>query len=65
MLLCQICGLNIHEPILLIDENLEDVSTIIPSTQFDIETAYANRPGITKSLFAGKYSEPKSTHCKI
>ncbi len=44
MLLCQICGLNIHEPILLIDENLEDVSTIIPSTQFDIETAYANRP---------------------
>lgn len=44
MLLCQICGLNIHEPILLIDENLEDVSTIIPSTQFDIKTAYANRP---------------------
>lgn len=52
MLLCQLCGIDLTTPIVLVDENLEDIPVVQPSTWFDMESVYANRPEI-RSLELG------------
>lgn len=44
MLLCQLCGIDLSTPILLADENIEDLSPLTSDTHFDMATAFANRP---------------------
>lgn len=46
MLLCQLCGLDLSTPIVLADEQMENLPLAETNTQFDINTAYANRPEI-------------------
>ena len=46
MLLCQLCGLDLGTPIVLADEQMENLPLAETNTQFDINTAYANRPEI-------------------
>lgn len=52
MLLCQLCGLNLTTPITLEDENIDNIPVIIPTTGFDMNAVYANRPEI-RSLELG------------
>ena len=52
MLLCQLCGLDITTPITLTDENIDDIPVIAPTTGFDMNMVYANRPEI-RSLELG------------
>lgn len=44
MLLCQLCGIDLSTPILLADENIEDLSPLTSDIHSDMATAYANRP---------------------
>lgn len=44
MLLCQLCGIDLSTPILLADENIEDLSPLTSDTHSDMATAFANRP---------------------
>ena len=46
MLLCQLCGLDLTTSIVLADENIEDLPLLKSNAQFDMTTAYANRPEI-------------------
>lgn len=43
MLLCQICGLDLSAPIILLDEQIEDIPVTLTNNTYSIETAYANR----------------------
>lgn len=50
MLLCQLCGLDLTTPIVLEDENAQDLRPeIIPARTIDMEQVYATRPEV-KSL---------------
>lgn len=49
MLLCQLCGIDLSTPVVLADEEMNDIPLLHTNTAFDMETAYANRPEI-KSL---------------
>ena len=44
MLLCQLCGLPVSDQITLVDENKEQLSGAVASSDFNIETAMDNRP---------------------
>ncbi len=46
MLLCQLCGISLNTPITLADEQMDDLPLLTPDTNFDLATAYANRPEI-------------------
>ena len=46
MLLCQLCGLDLTTPIILEDENIENIPLLGTNAQFDMSVAYANRPEI-------------------
>ncbi len=52
MLLCQLCGLEITTPIVLKDENIDDIPVIPIPTGFDMNNVYANRPEV-RSLELG------------
>ena len=54
MLLCQLCGLDLTTPIVLADENIENLPLSETNTQFDMTTAYANRPEIRSLELAGQ-----------
>lgn len=43
MYLCQLCGMDLHSDIVLEDQQLSDAD-IAPSSEYDAEVAYANRP---------------------
>ena len=43
MLLCQLCGIDLSTPIVLADEQVDDLPLIPATTNFEIETAYAFR----------------------
>lgn len=49
MLLCQLCGLNLTSPIHLADEDIDNLSVSPAKAEFDMKTAYDNRPEL-KSL---------------
>ncbi|MDR0892176.1 MAG: TolC family protein [Mediterranea sp.] len=44
MLLCQLCGLDLSTPLTLADENLDSLPPTLANADFDLSTAYANRP---------------------
>lgn len=44
MLLCQLCGLPVDEPIVLADEQTTAVQSAPAAATFDIQTAFSNRP---------------------
>ena len=44
MLLCQLCGLPVNEPVILADEETENIATIQISAQPDVEQATQKRP---------------------
>lgn len=59
MLLCQLCGINLASPILLADENLQDIRTANVSPDFDMMAAYSNRPEIRSLELATKIYHQK------
>lgn len=46
MLLCQLCGISLNTPVTLADEQMDNLPLLTPDTNFDLATAYANRPEI-------------------
>lgn len=46
MLLCQLCGISLNTPITLADEQMDSLPLVTPDANFDLATAYANRPEI-------------------
>lgn len=59
MLLCQLCGIDLSTPIVLADEQVDDLPPIPATTNFEIETAYANRPEIRSLELAAKIYQQK------
>lgn len=59
MLLCQLCGIDLSTPIVLADEQVDDLPLIPTTTNFEIETAYANRPEIRSLELAAKIYQQK------
>lgn len=59
MLLCQLCGLNITTPILLADEQIEDIPLLQTNPEFNVETAFSNRPEIHSLELAAKIYQQK------
>ncbi|WP_321333547.1 TolC family protein [uncultured Bacteroides sp.] len=60
MLLCQLCGLDLSAPPALKDEQIEDIPiTLINSSGYAIETAYANRPELQSLELATKIYQQK------
>ena len=59
MLLCQLCGIDLSTPIVLADEQVDDLPLIPATTNFEIETAYANRPEIRSLELAAKIYQQK------
>lgn len=46
MLLCQLCGIDLTSPIVLIDEQIENIGVLSNNTSFDLNAVYANRPEV-------------------
>lgn len=59
MLLCQLCGIDLSTPIVLADEQVDDLPLIPATTNLEIETAYANRPEIRSLELAAKIYQQK------
>lgn len=59
MLLCQLCGIDLSTPIVLADEQVDDLPLIPATTNFEIETTYANRPEIRSLELAAKIYQQK------
>ena len=59
MLLCQLCGIDLSTPIVLADEQVDDLPLIPATTNFEIETAYSNRPEIRSLELAAKIYQQK------
>lgn len=59
MLLCQLCGIDLSTPIVLADEQVDDLPLIPATTNFEIETAYDNRPEIRSLELAAKIYQQK------
>ena len=59
MLLCQLCGIDLSTPIVLADEQVDDLPLIPATTNFEIETGYANRPEIRSLELAAKIYQQK------
>ena len=59
MLLCQLCGIDLSTPIVLADEQVDDLPLIPATTNFEIETAYAHRPEIRSLELAAKIYQQK------
>ncbi|NMA73607.1 MAG: TolC family protein [Bacteroidales bacterium] len=59
MLLCQICGIDLKEEIHLADEQNEHLESVIPSTYFDMEQVYQNRPELRSLSLAHHIAQKK------
>lgn len=59
MLLCQLCGIPLDTPVKLADETMQDIPLAASDRQFDLATAYANRPEIRSLELAAKIYEQK------
>lgn len=59
MLLCQLCGLDITTPIVLADEQIEDIPLLTTNPEFDIATAFSNRPELHSLELAAKIYQQK------
>ena len=59
MLLCQLCGIDLSTPVVLADEDIDDFPLMPVTTDFEVETAYANRPEIRSLELATKIYQQK------
>lgn len=59
MLLCQLCGLDLSTPVVLADEDINDIPLVQVGTGFDMATAYANRPEVRSLELATKIYQQK------
>lgn len=59
MLLCQICGINLDLPIHLADEEIDNLSVNPLKAQFEMKTAYDNRPELKSLELATKIYDEK------
>lgn len=59
MLLCQLCGLDITTPIVLADEQIEDIPLLQTNTEVNVETAFNNRPEVHSLELAAKIYQQK------
>ena len=59
MLLCQICGIRLDSPICLADEDLDNLSVNPLKAQFEMKTAYDNRPELKSLELATKIYDEK------
>lgn len=59
MLLCQLCGLDLSTPIVLADEQIEDIPLAANSPEVNVETAFANRPELHSLELATKIYKQK------
>ena len=59
MLLCQLCGIDLSTPVVLADEDIDDIPLMPVTTDFEVETAYANRPEIRSMELATKIYQQK------
>lgn len=59
MLLCQLCGIALSTPVVLADEDIDDIPLMPVTTDFEVETAYANRPEIRSLELATKIYQQK------
>ncbi|MCM0239671.1 TolC family protein [Bacteroides fragilis] len=59
MLLCQLCGIDLSTPVVLADEDIDDIPLMPVTTDFEVETAYANRPEIRNLELATKIYQQK------
>ena len=59
MLLCQLCGIDLSTPVVLANEDIDDIPLMPVTTDFEVETAYANRPEIRSLELATKIYQQK------
>ena len=59
MLLCQLCGIDLSPPVVLADEDIDDIPLMPVTTDFEVEPAYANRPEIRSLELATKIYQQK------
>lgn len=59
MLLCQLCGIDLSTPVVLADEDIDDIPLMPVTTDFEVETAYANRLEIRSLELATKIYQQK------
>ena len=59
MLLCQLCGIDLSTPVVLADEDIDDIPLMPVTTDFEVEPAYANRPEIRSLELATKIYQQK------
>lgn len=59
MLLCQLCGLDLSTPIVLADEDIQDIPLAETNPQFDLDVAYSNRPEIRSLELANEIYKQK------
>lgn len=59
MLLCQLCGIDLSTPIVLEDEQIDDIPLMENTSQANVETALANRPELHSLELATKIYKQK------
>lgn len=59
MLLCQLCGIDLSTPVVLEDEQIDDIPLMENSSQANVETALANRPELHSLELATKIYKQK------
>lgn len=60
MLLCQLCGLDLNTPVVLEDEQKEDLAPgFVPAKVIDIDNVYANRPEVRSLELATRIYQQK------
>lgn len=59
MLLCQLCGIDLSTPVVLEDEQIEDIPLVENPAQVNVETALANRPELHSLELATKIYKQK------
>ncbi len=59
MLLCQICGLDLHTPLYLADEAMDNLPVLPRTANADVETAFANRSELRSLELAGNIYRQK------
>ena len=60
MLLCQVCGMDLHQPINLADEQVDDLPTAAIYTDFDLAQAYEKRPEVKSLTLATQIYDQKT-----
>lgn len=59
MLLCQLCGIDLSTPVVLEDEQIDDIPLMENTSQANVETALANRPELHSLELATKIYKQK------